>query len=151
LVKTQFIVRLARGVFVRFNVNNPVFTAWQVAKKKAESFGRIMARHGADIAHDLGLIAGDNNKPTYLITGGTSSFQFQDTVISLKGACPRKVCSEDSLARQAIRALWYLGRTHCTHQAASTAVHEFKRTDRQELKQLRAFMPSWMTSYFRLC
>ena len=152
LVKSDFIVRVARGVFVRHNWKNVTITAFDVAKKKAESFGRTIARHGADIAHQFGLTSHCKKWPIYQVTGGSSSFVFGDTVIWMKGTCPRKMRLGDSYAGQVIRALWHLGRLACTPGAVQkAAAQSWKRTDRQELRQSVAWMPAWMSSYFIRC
>ena len=149
LVKKEIIVRLARGVFVRLDPGEPFPCAFEVARAKAHAFGKRIARHCADIAKELGLVADGPAEPTFAVSGRSSSFRYGHQVIHLKGTCLRKMRIKESNAGLVIRALWHRGRAACSYEAVRKATEiAWRRQDREELRQSKAWMPAWMGRYF---
>lgn len=144
LVKSGLIQRLARGVFVKANPAGPVVSAFEVAKAKAQAFGKQIMQHATDALHAFGLSSSGNQQPTYATSGHSSAFRFGDTEIRLRGTGPRKMKLGDSCAGSFIRALWHLGQSGCSKDAVQSASLALRRSDRQELKQHCPFMPAWL-------
>jgi len=145
LVKGGYIQRVARGVFARIEPGTEiVFPVLAVAKIKAESFGRRLISHAADVAHHLGLTSASNQQPTFSINSRSSSFKFGDKVIHLRECSARKMHLADRNPGLFIRALWHLGRTACTLGAIAIAGSCLERSDRSELRMRAAFMPAWL-------
>jgi len=143
LVKRGEILRLARGVFMVEAPDARLPSPVEVAMVKARSFARTILTHGRDIAQSLGIIADGNAEPTFTIDGRSSSFRYQDQVILLKGASPRKML-DDGKAARAVRALWHIGRHRCDQRSVMLATASFGRNDRKELQALASLMPAWM-------
>lgn len=149
LVKSGYIERVARGVFVKASqAGQMIFSAMAVARVKAESFGKRIFSHAADAAQKLGLIPAGNRQPSFATNGRSSSFRFGDSVIHLRECSPKKMWLGDSNAGLVIRALWHLGQSRCNARAVMTASQCLGRFDRAELRQRAAFMPAWLNSYF---
>ncbi len=148
MVSSGQLTRLARGVFMRADGLCARPSILEIATVKAQSFGRLIVRHGADLAREQGLRAQGNPQPTYLISGSSSSFHYGEIVIHLKNGCMRKIRTGKSPAAQVIRALWQLGERGCTKEKVHSATRLFGRTDRQEFRDSAAWMPAWLFHYF---
>ena len=146
LVNALVIRRLARGVFIRndFPARRPA--AAEVARVKAESFGRRIVTHGQEAAWRLGLAREPQDPHMYAIGGRSSAFRYGDLIIKFQGLCPRKVLVGDSKAGMAIRALWHQGPGACDRLTQATA--SFNRTYHNELRQRAGLMAGWMLGCF---
>lgn len=144
LVKFGEIIRVARGVFAKFSINQINYSPYTVASVKAQAFGKRIFVHGLTAARELNISILNNNQPTFATNGSSSSFCFQDTVIHLRNVSPRMIHLEDKPAGLLIRAMWYLGKTKCTPNLADTATTSFLRSDRDDLRQSTWLMPAWM-------
>jgi Family of unknown function (DUF6088) len=145
LVKSGRIIRLAWGTFIKEEYDGPLPTTLEVAKAKAEAFGRKIISHAADTAKRLGLTKFGNERTTYAINGGSSSFKYKEQVIHFKGISARKLLLGDGLVGQSIRALWSLGEANCDQAMVSQAMAGFSRLERKQFRQSLYLMPSWMS------
>lgn len=143
MVKKGILTRLARGVFAKVVEPETKFTVAEVARAKAESFGKRIFLHAADAAASLGLHRG-NNEPTFAVSGRSSAFTFGGIVVKLKECCPRQLWLGDSKAGLVIRSLWYLGRRHCSAFVVASSRQQLGRVERAELRSRGAFMPGWL-------
>lgn len=146
LVNALAIRRLARGVFIRNDFPQRRPAAAEVARVKAESFGRRLVSHGQEAAWRLGVASEPQDPHLYAIDGRSSAFRYADKIIKFQGLCPRKVLVGDSQAGMAIRAAWHLGPGGGDGLAQATA--SFHRTDRDELRQRAGLMAWWMLACF---
>jgi len=121
---------------------------FEIARAKAEAFGKKIMRHCADIAVELGLVTKGNPLPTFGVAGRSSSFRAGDTVIHLKAISPRKMQLGESRAGQAARAMWHLGSGNFMRQHATIAAGDLLRGDRNELRRSAFWMPAWLSCYF---
>ena len=148
MVRSGWIVRVARGVFVKQGTKLP--SVLEIASAKAKAFGKQITRHCADLASDLVLTARGTTELTFATSGCTSSFLAGDTRVQMKHIGPRKTVLGDTKAGRAIRALWHLGQAACTAYHVSTAHRSFSRTDYEEFRRSAAWMPAWMTRLFEV-
>ena len=148
LVRSGSILRLARGVFMRADANAPRPSVLSIATAKAQAFGKLITSHGAHLAEEFGLPVYANPDTTFIISGSSSSFRADDTVIRLKGSCLRRIRCGETLAGRITRALWYLGKTDCTPSAVAATLKLCGRTDRQELRRATKWLPAWLSHYF---
>ncbi len=150
LVKVGWIRRVARGVFIRDDWREPREPSIdQVAKIKAESFGRQIGCHGRQAAIQLGIIdRSDQEEHAYAINGHSSSFRTGNLVIHLRGVCQRMLRAGDTKAGLAIRALWYIGPGMSSERVAAKATASFNRFEHDELRLHAGFMTAWMVSDF---
>lgn len=146
LVEEGIIIRLARGVFVREGTDLKALGAWDVAEAKAKGFGKEIARHGENLAKELGLIEATRSSAMFYVSGGhSSSFRFRNMVIFLKGVSERRMKIDHSKAGKAARALWHLGRRDFTAKLLDAASLPLRRTDYDELRQFIRWMPAWLS------
>jgi hypothetical protein len=156
LVKSGRMRRLARGVFAKDSSERKKYSIFEIAKLKAESFGRKIAKHPSTIACELKITEMPEMPPdreievTFSIDARTTKFRAGDTTIHLKQASSRKMRLAESTAGQAMRALWQFGRHSLTGSAIQQAVLEFNSLDRLELRQNIRWLPSWLTASLRL-
>jgi hypothetical protein len=149
LVKNGTIRRLARGVFARDPDGLRSYSDFEVAKIKAEAFGRKIAKHPAMIATELGIQEKEETEAVFSIDGHTTKFRAGDRTIHLKQSSTRKMRLSNSKSGQAARALWHLGRDAVNATVIMQAVLNFDRNDRLELKRNIRWMPSWLCDYFK--
>jgi len=95
MVKSGEIIRVARGVFASPARKKPV-TVFEVATVKAQSFGRKIFTHAANIAAKLGLLSESGSEYYFATDGRTSSFRFGSTVIHFKGTSLKRMVLGDS-------------------------------------------------------
>jgi hypothetical protein len=145
LVKSGFIVRVARGVFMRRNSPQP--SAWQVACAKAKAFCKEIYQHGADVAKELGFANEGNQSPAFACSGRSTSFRFGEQVIRLVGMSPRKLHQGDNLSGQVIRALWHLGKAQCTTGLIALTYPRWSEAVAEIHASAKA-LPHWMNNLF---
>jgi hypothetical protein len=163
LVKSSFIFRLARGVFVRDR--NAQITIDEIARTKAVAFGRRILDHATRILSELKV-----KKPlehpqnldheidieprrqqtvyshtnTFAIDGHSSRFQSVLGPIEYHGIAPRKVKLSKTKAGRKVYGLWYFGEDDRIAPAIKAACRDLSRTDRIDLRRGSAFMPAWL-------
>jgi hypothetical protein len=148
-VRAKVIARLARGVFVyEDEFQRTVKTVYEVARLKAESFGKTMVEHGSTQAFEMGLRCAENESVIFLINGASSSFQYGNTKIVMKGGCMRKIAPGNVLAARVMRALWHIGRRECHAELVLRAMRPCGRTDREQMRRCFGWMPAWLSGYF---
>lgn len=146
LIKAEYMIRLARGIFIKDTGQSFSFTPFEIAKVKAESFGRRIITHAKDIAHKLKLLQDGNSEITYATDGGSSSFQFGDIKIYFKKTSLKNMKLADTKVGQTIRALNYLGKNLCNKTIIKEILKEFwyTRPLKEEIIRSYAFMPFWL-------
>lgn len=148
LVKKGVIVRLTRGVFVRSGSNLTTITPFDLAKAKADSFGKQIARWGGDLAYELRLIEKPCNKHIFCVNGSSSSFKFGDITIQLKKTCARKMRFGDNKAGVVLRALWHLGKLQVNALCVDRSMLTCKRQDQHEIRSSLCWLPTWLSKHF---
>ncbi|MBS1991330.1 MAG: hypothetical protein JSS83_12485 [Cyanobacteria bacterium SZAS LIN-3] len=151
LVKTHYIHRLARGVFIRFMGNRVWPTLEEIAAFKAEAFGRDKRKHGNDTAAKLKLKNQANEAPTYYIDGGHSSFSSIHGRIYFKRVSKKRMFMQDSPAGLGIRALWTLGEDCLDeiHIRKASVMWESSRIELEKVLLSKAWMPAWLGDCFQ--
>jgi len=174
LVKKGFIRRLARGVFVRDQLENMIFTNAEIAKAKAESFGRRLAidpnaplpflpdhlralkrlptkanRKGPATPLHIAEIhdrirEAQATQTVFYIDGRTSKFRIGDQIIHLKQNSPRAMKLNENKAGRHLRTLWRLGKEALTFDAIFEATRTFLRPDREDMRKNVRWIPAWL-------
>jgi Family of unknown function (DUF6088) len=151
LIKKEMIVRVARGVFVRWSVKvmkGALPSALEVARAKCLGFGKAVFIHKKDAALQLGLVASGNESPTFSTLGNNTSFQYGEQRIRLVRVSPKDAKMADGFAGILIRALKQVG----YHKEIASTLCEilgktYRRTDRKEAKLAAAYLPSWASDH----
>lgn len=143
MVKSGFIFRLARGVFVRDASKAP--SPKQIAQFKAAVFGRKVFTHAEKVLDSLGLESKPQREYVRLaVNTHSSSFQTYRGRVVLQGIGVRKTKLCESDVGKVLYALWYFGDNRCTDKAVATAIDKFGRTGREELRRSSALVPAWL-------
>jgi len=154
LVKAERIIRVTRGLFVKWSPKVSMPSLYEVAKAKAEAFGKEIYTCGRDAAKHLGLIQNtklldfiqnETNQPIFAVSGKTSSFQYGDKRITLKGISAKYLKLGDSFAGKTIRGLLYLGKQINCAEVLDKATLFINRENKQELRRSTKHMPAWMS------
>jgi hypothetical protein len=164
LLKSQFITRVARGVFIKFGALQP--SAYEVAKTKAKSFGRELVTHGKTIAAELNLMPtepqDESQQPLpieqiqkgepeliFHITGRSSSFIYGKRRVYLHGSCQRILHHGETESGRLIRALWFIGKKWGINEIERLLSESTTETLTELLKNA-AWMPGWLSHQMRL-
>jgi len=153
LVKTGVIRRLCRGVFVRDSTEQMVFSDYEIAKVKAESFGRLIREHANTLAAEMGLRTKASVEVKFAVNSRSSQFQYGEKVIHLREICERKMRLEpdDDKSGRVLRALWQVGREEgqMRREVVAKALGVFKKVDYAQLRQSAKWLPAWLNDSFK--
>ncbi len=149
-VKTGFIVRLTRGVFVRSFGLTKLPTILEIATIKAKSFGKDLRIHGQDTAAEHKLTPQGNQEHTYYVDGSTSSFWYRGRRILMKKCSRKSMRMEDSNAGLAIRALWSMRKENVDLLLINkiSRLWQSSREEKQKIMLSKAWMPAWLGDFF---
>jgi hypothetical protein len=151
LLNNKVIVRVACGMYLRPHPSQPLPTAAAIAEARITAFYRTGVRSARDVAQEHGLIGEREDEIVYEVNAATSSFQIHCSgdlgpcVVRLRSRVARKMHLNDTPARRAIKAVWFLREENCTEQIVRRACHHFNRDDRNEFRNSHRFMPGWMS------
>jgi hypothetical protein len=151
LVKKEMIIRLARGVFIKWSLKaarGTLPSAQEVAQVKARGFGKEIFVHKKDAAAKLGLIKSGNENPTFGTFGRTTSFRFGQTRITLAHVSPKDANLGDTFVGLLIRASRNLGFHDQLPNTISGLTSGLSRTERNNLGVSAAMMPAWLSDLF---
>jgi hypothetical protein len=110
LIFKDFIVRLARGVFVKEGSRRTIYSDLEIAHAKAAAFGRRILLAPIAVADPDSRNFGEPTcNQTFYIDGHTSSFKIGDRTITFKHSAPRKLRMTSTRSGEVARALWTLG------------------------------------------
>jgi hypothetical protein len=123
LIKEETIERVSRGVFARSGGKNQ-FSPYDIAKLKAESFGRKIMVHAKDVAYKMQLTEEGNKEIVFATNGSSSSFLFNNIRIYFKKTSPRNMELASSLIGDMIRSLAYMGKETCNKSTIYRLIHE---------------------------
>jgi hypothetical protein len=153
LVKKGIIRRLARGLFARDPDYLRSYSYSDIAKLKAEAFGRKIAPHPSSISSQLGLQEqipfSARTDFLFSTSGPTTKFRVGDKTIHLIHACPRKLRLATSKAGQTLRALWHRGKNNLDRDTFVKAFQFFFREDRADLRMNMRWLPAWLSNSFK--
>ena len=163
LVKTRFITRLTRGMFVRDP--NVEITLDEIARIKAVAFGRQIIEHATRTLKDLrvskpldhfqDLDSEDSHETrkrekayspsnTFAIDGHSSRFQSCLGPVEFHGIAPRKARLSETKTGRRIYALWYFGDDERIAPAVKAVCRDLNRKDREDLRRASPLTPAWL-------
>ncbi len=151
LVKKGIIIRLARGVFVKEGSRVDQIAVEDVAKAKAEAFGKQIATWGGELASRLGLApeSQSHSKRTFCVSGSSSSFKFREITVVLRKTCARKMSLNGSAPGQFLHALWHIGldqiRALTSRQVSNIRLNHLAR---EEIRLSVGSLPAWLAALF---
>ncbi|MBS0576868.1 MAG: hypothetical protein JSS45_10695 [Proteobacteria bacterium] len=153
LVKSGFITRVTRGVFVRPAENRYLGKVLpepgKVAESVAKASGGTVQVHGAEAARRFELTTQTPTQPVYCTSGASKRFRMGKMQVVLKHVAPRKLALAGRPAGLALSALWYLGRKQVTPQAISRIRRKLSAEEFEALASAKESMPGWMIETFR--
>ncbi len=149
LIKVGTIERVARGVFVRPEVNRFVGKVMpepiKVAETIAKTTGATVQVHGAEAARKLELTTQVPTQPIFATSGPSKRIQMGGIEIRLQHVCSRKLTLAGRPAGLALSALWYLGKKEVTPSLIETIRRKLSIEEFEALKSATSVMPAWMS------
>jgi hypothetical protein len=149
LIKKEVIRRIAQGVYMKYHWKCSMPSAFEIARLKAEVFGKFISMHGADAALELGLSSQRLPHPTFYVSGRSSSFRYGALIVKLQGINMRRLRLGESRAAKTIAAFWSLGKSASSESRPIwNAVRFLGRLDKLELQLSKPWMPEWLGRHF---
>lgn len=145
LVKSKIIIRIARGLFVKNGAQLP--SIYEVAKLKAESFGKEICSHGSATSRGFGLTSNPESHPVFACTGRSSSFMFGSTRIFFVGMSPRKLHRKQDQVGDFIRAAWHIGKKAFSDSLIQRTYFKWSKLVPQ-LELAASLLPEWINEKF---
>jgi hypothetical protein len=145
MVKSQFIVRLARGVFVRDESCRPSLS--EIVAAKAKAFGIKIVKHAETMLQEL-KIRQHGDDSIFAKNGSSSSFWTIRGRAYLKSMSARKIDLCETKVGRIIYALWHLGLNGCSRSDVWLASNNLGRSERNQLWLATSKMPDWLS---RIC
>ncbi|KXW56432.1 MAG: type IV toxin-antitoxin system AbiEi family antitoxin domain-containing protein [Betaproteobacteria bacterium] len=149
LIKAGVIERVARGIFVRPEINRFVGKVMpeplKVAETVAKSVGAIVQVHGAEAARCLELTTQVPTQSVFMTSGPSKRIRMGKMEIRLQHTCQRKLMLAGRPAGLALSAMWYLGKTEVTPTLIEKIRHKLGAKEFEILKSATSSMPAWMS------
>lgn len=146
LVKQEVIVRLARGVFTRDGSHIRDLPIYEIARAKAESFGRKIAPYAGNLAFNLGFSAASAGDDVLAIDGSSTSFMCRGTRIYMRKTCQRKMVLTRTETGKLLAALWHAGKD--AFKVCERSLPWFDRKQKEEIRHCATWLPSWLAAPF---
>ena len=148
LVKTEQIMRVARGIFVKPGTGNfKMPTAMEIAAAKAKAFGKEIYTHGRDAAYDMDLEESGNSDLVFTVNGRSTSFDTIHGRVYFSGTNSKAVKKANNPVALIVRALKYFD-VEPTKAVIAKILNPLGRTQRNDLKQDVKWMPAWISDPF---
>ena len=145
LVKSKKITRITPGVFIKPFPGMKKPTPEEVAKVKAESFGREIRPFAGVVARKIGLKRKTSSGSlVFAINGHTSSFRIGNKRIHFKGICQRKFRLMASRTGEVLAALWYQRPLNCDIDTIQHAFRKLTTHEQRQQEPLAMFLPAWL-------
>jgi hypothetical protein len=147
MVKNGEITRVARGVFIKANVDTKMPSIPEIAAAKARGFGRRIHNSGSTAFHKFvrrQLRKKKPNEHVFATDGATTSFMAGNQRIVLKKYAPRKITLKDTNPGMAIRGLWERGRNNITDHDVQKTMTSLAPRERTKVKNSCNIMPAWL-------
>lgn len=149
LAKAGVIERVARGVYVRPEINRFVGKVMpepvKVVETLARNTGAVIQVHGAEAALQFGFTTQVPVQPVFATSGSSRRVRMGKLEIRLRHASPRKLALAGRPAGLALAAMWYLGKKELTPAAVARIQRRLPETEFQALRSVIGTMPSWMS------
>lgn len=156
LVRLGEIIRVARGVFIRNDIDHEIPTPFEIAVAKAKSFNKQIVLIGEDALVALGVTHRRPNvdlkdkraDQVYGTSGRTSTFHCGDMKIRFVGYAQRKIALGDSKQGLALRILWQIGKKKCTDEIFDIVTSALNRSELKQFRSLVRYTPHWISDKY---
>ena len=149
LVKSGFIARVARGVFVCPEMNRFVGRVMPdpmaVAETLAKTTGATLQMHGAEAARRLQLTTQVPTQPVFSTSGPSRRIRVGSMEIRLQHVSQRKLALAGRPAGMALAAMWYLGQKVVTPALIEKIRCQLPSVEFEALTAATHTMPAWMS------
>jgi len=153
LVAAGEIMRAARGVYVRPNMNPYLGVVLppseEIIKILAKQTGEIVTIHGAEAVRQLQLSTQVPVRPVFNTSGTSRQIKIGKQIVTLKHISPRKLVQPGTMTCTVISALWYLGKNNVYETVVNKIKQKLTEQQFAELLKNTHKMPRWMSSAFQ--
>lgn len=167
LVTKGAILRLARGIFVRADINLKTPSVEEIVRAKARAYSKMAVSLGSTIAPKYDLKKNTKGKSvcrrarcnnlncesespagSYGVVGAASSFQTLYGRVFFRSISPRKHILAQHKVGRILVALWHLGKNSIVDFEALQRRANLKRPEKKMIRELAAWTPAWLNQYF---
>ena len=147
LIKTDLIMRVARGIYCR-PVNGRFGRYGASPEKVAEMVEKreTIKAHGAMAANQLELSNQVPLQAIFLTSGRSRTIRVGSRKVAFRHASSRKLLLAGRRAGVALTALWYLGKNEVTPRLVGEIRRKLGEEEFEALKSVMGSMPHWMRS-----
>ena len=153
LVRSGYIKRLARGVFIKPKqsefVDEVMPGVQEVVQQITKQQGYRVQIHGAEAVRKFSLSTRTPVQPVFLTNGPSKVLKIGNQVVHLKHVPARKLGPNNQRVSEAIVALWYLGKNGVTQKEVEKIGKHLSPTEKDVLLQAAPMMPAWMVEKIR--
>ncbi|MBC7999502.1 MAG: hypothetical protein IAF58_16235 [Leptolyngbya sp.] len=161
LVASEAILRLARGVFVRNDKAMEIPPLHKIAEAKARAFGKLIIPTLADLAAARGFekpkkadrrkkeISDYEGVAQFSVVGCKGNFMTEHGRVTFKSIAPRKFFLHQEKVGKSILAMWHVSEDLRSSFDAIQQLERFSRQEKKRVKELSAWVPSWLHFYLR--
>lgn len=159
LVAKKYIVRLARGVFIRNDVGLKIPSIEEIVEAKARAFGKRIIPTLNALAVERGLKKpvkidrrrkakpDDEGVAQFSVIGCKGNFWTFHGHVTLKSIAPRKFFLHQEKVGRTILAMWHVTDDAQFCQKQLERREKFSRQDKKRIKEFAAWAPAWLQKY----
>ncbi|MBX9723169.1 MAG: hypothetical protein K2X81_17330 [Candidatus Obscuribacterales bacterium] len=146
LVKSGFLVRLARGVFCKHVEKLKVPTIETIVRAKASAFGKTIAIHGQNALKALTAFGAKDELIQFAWNAKSSSFVVLGVRVYLVGTSMNRVRAGDTKAGLSLRAMSQINKDSLVPGLIRAMFRRFSQNElRHFKKQTAPLMTGWMS------
>ncbi len=149
LVQNGTLIRLANGVFARYDHPTKLIHPEEIVQAKATAFGKRVLQDGSEIMAQLNITETPRDKVSFAASGSTTEFNLclHGMKVQLNGVSARKLALGDTATGALLRAFWQLGRENCSSQLIRDTMQLLNRTEKELLWKFVSLIPAWLKDF----
>ncbi|MBC7999901.1 MAG: hypothetical protein IAF58_18240 [Leptolyngbya sp.] len=159
MVAEEELVRLARGVFIKYEEGMKMPTMQEIAEAKARAFGKLIIPTMRSLAKKHGLIkpktvdrrrkecADDEGAAQFSVVGCKGDFKTIHGKVKFRSLAPRKFFLYQEKVGKTILAMWHASKIATYSKNNLQEKQKFSRSEKKKMMEFSAWAPSWLHYY----
>lgn len=159
MVAEEELVRLARGVFVKYEEGMKMPSMQEIAEAKARAFGKLIIPTMKSLAKKHGLkkpktvdrrkreIADNEEVAQFSVVGCKGDFKTIHGKVKFNSLAPRKFFLYQEKVGKTILAMWHASKIATYSKKNFQDKQKFNRLEKKRMMEFSAWAPSWLHYY----
>lgn len=159
MVAEEELVRLARGVFIKYEEGMKMPTMQEIAEAKARAFGKLIIPTMESLAKKHGLskpktvdrrkkeFADDEGGAQFAVVGCKGDFKTIHGKVKFKSLAPRKFFLHQEKVGKTILAMWHASKIATYSKKNFQEKQKLSRAEKKRMMEFSAWAPSWLHYY----